>query len=292
MARYTIDQVSKISGLSKLLIRTWENRYNLFQPDRTETNIRLYSDEDLVKVLNVQLLRERGLKISKISLFDNEMINDIVRSIPGGEEGFEMKQINRIIESGLTFNKALFTATMQECLPTYDIITLYKSIILPALDKLGYLFLSGDLQLSQEHFLSELIKQRIQAEIGLENELVQDDKKCWLLFLPEGEYHDIGLLIAHLILSQQNQRVVYLGQSVPIAALYILKDYCSIDSILFFAVTKNSMNRVSEITRELKTHFKNTKINYVASKNAIELDSEKNVQIISTLEQFQKLLSK
>lgn len=292
MASYTIDQVSKISGLSKLLIRTWENRYNLFQPDRTETNIRLYSDEDLIKVLNVQLLRERGLKISKISLLDNEKINDIVRSIPGGEDGFEMKQVNGIIKSGLTFNKALFTATIQECLPTYDIINLYKSIILPALNKLGYLFLSGDLQPSQEHFLSELIKQRIQAEICLENELIQDDKKCWLLFLPEGEYHEIGLLIAHLILAQQNKRVVYLGQSLPTASLHILNDYCSIDSILFFAITKKSMNKIGEIIHELKTYFKNTPINIVASKNAIALDAQKNVQIITTLEQFQNLLSK
>jgi DNA-binding transcriptional MerR regulator len=292
MAHYTIDQVSKISGLSKLLIRTWENRYKLFEPERTETNIRLYSDADLLKVLNVQLLRDQGLKISKISLFDKEKINDIVRSIPGGADGFEMKQVNSIIESGLTFNKALFAATMRECEPTYDIVNLYKSIILPALDKLGYLFLSSDLQPSQEHFLSELIKQRIQAEIGLENEFIQDEKKCWLLFLPEGEYHEIGLLIAHLMLSQQNKRVVYLGQSVPIASLHILNDYCSIDNILFFAVTKNSVNKVSDIVYELKSYFKNTKINFVASQNAAALDSEKNVQVINTLEQFQNLLSK
>lgn len=167
-----------------------------------------------------------------------------------------------------------------------------SAVALEAMDEMEYLFLSSDLQPSQEHFLSELIKQRIQAEIELESELIQGEKKYWLLFLPEGEYHEIGLLIAHLMLSQQNKRVIYLGQSVPIASLQVLNDYCSIENVLFFAVTKNSGNKISEIILELKTYFKNAKINFVAPQNAIAFDSEKNVQVINTLEQFQNLLSK
>ena len=108
MANYSIDQLSNITGFSKLLIRTWENRFNLFNPKRTKTNIRFYDDDSLVKALNVLTLKENGHKISFIASLTNNEIEELVRNISIDDEIYHLKQLNKIIESGLKFDKGLF----------------------------------------------------------------------------------------------------------------------------------------------------------------------------------------
>ena len=290
MPLYTIDQISKISGLSKLLIRTWENRYNLFSPERTQTNIRLYSNENLVKALNVKLLKEKGYKISKISLLSRDEIIEIVNSMTDNDALFETKQIHALIESGLTFNERLFNQVFEESLENNEIIHVYKNIILPALNKIGFLWLTTNISASQEHFLSQLIKKKIYASIDVLNKNLTSDAECWLLFLPDGEYHEIGLLIAHLILSQNNKRVLNLGPSLPVDSLDVLSTYYSIDKILFFVVTRNSVARLNDTIIYLKSCFKKAQIYCVAHSKEVNIDDQDNVTLINTIEQFQAIL--
>lgn len=290
MSMYTIDQISKISGLSKLLIRTWENRYNLFSPERTETNIRLYSNENLIKALNVKLLKEKGHKISKISLLSRDEISEIVKSMTDNGALFDTKQIHSLIESGLTFNEPLFNQVFEQSIENNEIIHVYQHIILPALNKIGFLWLTTNIAPSQEHFLSELIKKKIHTSIDGLNKNLKSDAECWLLFLPEGEYHEIGLLIAHLILSQNNKRVINLGPSLPIDSLDVLSTYYSIDKILFFAVTRNSVARLDDTIIQLKSCFNNVQINCVAHSKEVNIDDQDNVTLINTIEQFQAIV--
>ena len=290
MAIYTIDQISKISGLSKLLIRTWENRYNLFSPERTQTNIRLYSNENLIKALNVKLLKEKGYKISKISLLSRDEIIEIVKSMTDNDSLFETKQIHALIESGLTFNECLFNQVFEESLENNEIIHVYKNIILPALNKIGFLWLTTNISPSQEHFLSELIKKKIHTSIDGLNKNLKSDAECWLLFLPDGEYHEIGLLIANLILSQNNKRVLNLGPSLPVDSLDVLSTYYSIDKILFFLVTRHSVARLNDTIIPLKSCFINAQIYCVSHSKEVNIDDQENVTLINTIEQFQALL--
>ena len=290
MSLYTIEQISKISGLSKLLIRTWENRYNLFSPERTQTNIRLYSNENLIKALNVKLLKEKGYKISKISLLSRDEIIEIVNSMTDNDSLFETKQIHAFIESGLTFNEHLFNQVFEESLENNEIIHVYKNIILPALNKIGFLWLTTKISPSQEHFLSQLIKKKIYASIDGLNKNLKGDAECWLLFLPESEYHEIGLLIANLILSQNNKRVLNLGPSLPVDSLDVLSTYYSIDKILFFVVTRDSVARLNDTIIQLKSFFKNAQIYCVAHSKEVNIDDQDNVTLINTIEQFQAIL--
>ena len=116
MANYSIDQLSNITGFSKLLIRTWENRFDLFNPKRTKTNIRFYDDDSLVKALNVMILKEKKLKISFIASLTNNEIEELVRNISINDEIYHLKQINKIIESGLKFDKGLFNKVFNDLL--------------------------------------------------------------------------------------------------------------------------------------------------------------------------------
>ena len=75
MAVYSIKELEKLSGIKAHTIRIWEKRYQLLSPERTDTNIRFYSDDDLKKILNVSLLNGHGFKISKIAQFDDDQIH-------------------------------------------------------------------------------------------------------------------------------------------------------------------------------------------------------------------------
>lgn len=291
MANYSIDQLSNITGFSKLLIRTWENRYDLFTPKRTNTNIRFYDDHSLVKALNVQVLKEQGFKISKIASLDNNEIEELVRSISMNDDMYHLKQLNKVIESGLTFDKALFHQVINESLDKYDTLYVYKNILLPALNRIGYLWLTNDILPSQEHFLSELIKQKLYSRIDRENHDDRQDKEVWLLFLPEGEHHEIGLLVANLILSENKKSVIYLGQSVPLKSLEILNDYFTIDKILFFAVANSSINRLEDVISDLNKTFSGTQILPVTRNKNISLKGCKDFKIISTIDEFQSILN-
>lgn len=291
MAHYSIEQLSSITGFSKLLIRTWENRYNLFIPKRTQTNIRFYDDESLVKALNVQILKEHGFKISRIASLDNKEIEDLVRNISINDEIYHLKQLNKVIESGLTFDKALFHQVINDSLDKYDTLYVYKNILLPALNRIGYLWLTNDILPSQEHFLSELIKQKLYSRIDRENNDDVKDKEVWLLFLPEGEHHEIGLLVANLILSENNKSVIYLGQSVPLKSLDILNDYFTIDKILFFAVANSSINRLEDVVSYLDETFSGSKILPVTRIKNMSLKGFKNVNVISSIDEFHAILN-
>lgn len=291
MAHYSIEQLSSITGFSKLLIRTWENRYDLFNPKRTKTNIRFYDDESLVKALNVQILKEHGFKISRIASLNNKEIEDLVRNISMNDEIYHLKQLNKVIESGLTFDKALFHQVINDSLDKYDTLYVYKNILLPALNRIGYLWLTNDILPSQEHFLSELIKQKLYSRIDRENNDDVKDKEVWLLFLPEGEHHEIGLLVANLILSENNKLVIYLGQSVPLKSLDILNDYFTIDKILFFAVANSSINRLEDVVSYLDETFSGSEILPVTRIKNMSLKGFKNVNVISSIDEFHAILN-
>ena len=290
MANYSIEQLSNITGFSKLLIRTWENRYKLFKPQRTPTNIRFYDDKTLVKALNVSILKDKGYKISKIATLTSTDIEELVRNVTLDDEIYHVKQLNKVIESALTFNKSLFHQVINDSLNRYDTLYVYKNILLPALNRIGYLWLTNDILPSQEHFLSELIKQKLYSRI---DRLIHDDnqdKEVWLLFLPEGEHHEIGLLVASLILNENNKSVIYLGQSVPLKSLDILNDYFTVSKIMFFAIAQSSVNRLEKVITYLDETFSGSEIFPIARIQNKSLKEFKNVTVISSIDEFNAIL--
>lgn len=291
MANYSIEQLSNITGFSKLLIRTWENRFGLFTPKRTPTNIRYYDDDSLVKALNVMVLKEKEYKISQIAKLSETEIEDLVRTISIDDEIYHLKQLNKIIESGLKFDKRLFNDVIDASLEKYDTLYVYQNILLPALNRIGYLWLTNDIQPSQEHFLSELIKQKLYSRIDNNNRRFSEGKEVWLLFLPEGEHHEIGLLVANLMLNESDKFVIYLGQSVPLNSLSVLKEYFTIDKILFFAVANSSVISLDDTISYLDVTFPGAEILPVTRDKGVSRQVRDNVTIISTIDEFNLILN-
>ena len=289
MHKYTIDQLSKISGFNKILIRTWENRYHLFSPERTKTNVRLYSDDCLVRALNIGILQERGLKISKIAQLNDLEIKAIVDKTPEDKSSNFIEYKNKILEAGLTFNEDLFSVTVDKAIDAFGLIQVYTDILLPTLERIGVLWLTNKMAPSQEHFVSELIKQKI---ISCSSRVKgPPTAHTWLLFLPEGEHHEIGLLFAKYILAEKSQSLIYLGQSLPVSHLEIIADYRKVDNVLFSIATRESARRLDFIIDELSSCFPKAKFYCITPQSNIKDRNDDNMVYLTSIDEFKAVCS-
>ena len=204
----------KLSGIKAHTLRIWEKRYSLVKPKRTDTNIRFYDDEDMKKILNVAFLNRNGYKISHIAQLDNEeinsKINDIARKSKDTENIIDKLVIAMIDLDEKKFDKLLSNAIMQN---GFENTVLYS--IYPFFQRIGILWQTGAINPAQEHFISNLVRQKLIVAIDgiIENDV--ENAKRFILYLPEGELHEIGLLFYYYLLKKRGHRVIYLGQTVP-----------------------------------------------------------------------------
>ena len=218
--QHSIADLEKYSGVKAHTIRMWEQRYGLLSPQRTETNIRFYSDDQLRKLLNVAALVRCGMRISKISALSSEDISQKLDEFTG-EEGGEhkyMREINDLLMSALTYDEAAFHKVFADCLIRYGLEDTYTKILSPVMFRTGLMWSKSEMEVCQEHFISNLIRQKLfTAADKLADP--REDAKTWLLFLPETEEHEIGLLYANVLIRQYGDRAVYLGPRVPMGDL-------------------------------------------------------------------------
>ena len=293
MGNYSIDQFSSITGITKFVLRTWENRYAYLKANRSETNIRIYNDEMIVRALNTNYLLEAGYKISKISKLSEIELIKIVDEIKVNQiEGKENYYINQIIISTLEFSTSKFNKVFEEGVLEFGILDFYKKVILATLNRIGILWLTNKVSPSQEHFLSENIKQKliVASDIYLNQE---NTKQTWLLFLPEKEFHEIGLLFSRFILVKNGFNVIYLGSNLPYESLNQVNEKIKIDNTLMFSVSNSSLININSTIEYLESNFYSAN-NYIVSKEiTTKMISEKsNINILNDVNSFINIISK
>eukprot|EP01013_Petalomonas_cantuscygni_P039952 TRINITY_DN71628_c0_g1_i1.p1 TRINITY_DN71628_c0_g1~~TRINITY_DN71628_c0_g1_i1.p1 ORF type:complete len:309 (-),score=-12.29 TRINITY_DN71628_c0_g1_i1:233-1066(-) len=202
----------------------WERRYNLLEPDRTETNIRTYSIEDLQKLLNVTFLLDHNYKISKIAKLSSKKIAALVSDIVEEDDmGINHHAINSFKIAMMNFDQKLFNrayATLKQSLSFREI---FFKIFIPLLENIGLLWQSGVINPAHEHFISNLIKQKILINKELLENADRDGcEKMFILFLPENEIHDLGLMFLNYEIVAHGFKCVYLGQNIQIEDLKYL----------------------------------------------------------------------
>ena len=216
MAEYKIKDLEVLSGVKAHTIRIWEKRYNLLSPDRTETKIRLYNDEDLVTLLNVCLLYKHGIKISHISNMSHLQVQSKITEIH--ELHNSNDSCEQLILALLTLDECLFRDTLGGLIREVGLTKTFTEHLVPFLDRIGIMWLVGSINASQEHFISNLIRQKIISEID-KMPIPSNTANPVMLFLPEHEWHEISLLFYQYILRENNLHTVYLGQSLPYDSL-------------------------------------------------------------------------
>lgn len=208
---YSIRDLEKLSGVKAHTIRMWEKRYDLFNPDRTDTNIRTYSPADLRKMLNIAILSKNGYKISKIAALKEDALNKEVLRCTSCEES---TLIEELILSMINMDEDRFVAQFEHSIRSRGLENTIREVIYPFMERIGVLWLTGTINPAQEHFVSNIIRQKlIRAIDDLGTTVTRDEK--FLLFLPPDEMHELGLLFYTYLIREKGFKTIYLGQNVP-----------------------------------------------------------------------------
>ncbi len=290
MNQYTIDQFSKLTGLNKILIRTWENRYNFMTPKRTSTNIRYYDNFMLTQGIKYAILSRNGYKISKLINLNENDLNKLLETSLTLNGDLNLKYevyISKLIESAIFFNQKQFNQVYNDCINDIGFDSFYKEVLIKTMNKVGILWLNSEINPAHEHFLSENIRIKLSNEI--EKTETTKNKTKWVLFLPEDEFHDIGLLFAYLILKTNKEDVIYLGQNLPRETLLSLEkgDY----KFLMFIVSNKAKGFTKELCEFMTKNFKKSDINIITKQASKEVSSFKNIHNINNLGDFVKKLN-
>jgi DNA-binding transcriptional MerR regulator len=213
MNAFTIKDLENLSGIKAHTIRIWEQRYNFLKPQRTETNIRLYSNEELRKLLNIALLNKYGFKISHIDRMNADEINDKILSLASVEAQQE-RIVNELIGHMVYLNLEAFEAVLDNYILAKGIEKSITQIIFPFLERIGILWLTNHINPAQEHLVTNIIRQKLIVGIESTHSHLPLNKTA-LLFLPEGEYHELGLLFMYYLLKSRGVKIYYLGANIP-----------------------------------------------------------------------------
>lgn len=254
MAQYTIKELEHLSGIKAHTIRIWEQRYNILNPKRTDTNIRYYDDADLKSLLNISLLNERGYKISKIAQMEpDQILNKVTQlcDIP-----CECSHHINILVSAMVdmdevkFDKQLSTATLQ-----LGLHQAMEQVAYPFLHKIGILWQTNNITPAHEHFVSNLIRQKLIVAIDGQVLRRKENSPTYLLYLPEGELHELVLLYMNYILRASGQHVVYLGQNLPFKDLEMTHEQFQAEYICTVMTALPDRDQVQSYLNRLSERF-------------------------------------
>lgn len=257
MSSYSIKDLEQLSGIKAHTLRIWEQRYNFISPKRTDTNIRFYDDDDLKLILNVSLLRDNGYKISKIADMGREQVANTVLSIME-KNNSSSDQIHSLVVAMIDLDEERFEKIMSTNILQSGFETTMLSIIFPFLSKIGVLWQTGSITPAQEHFISNLIRQKLIVAIDGCFVSSREVKEKYLLFLPEGELHELSLLFCYYLIKSRKNKVVYLGQNVPLPDLISTYHLYKPEYVVCVITSSPTQDKVQKYIDSLGKHLKDS----------------------------------
>lgn len=211
---YSINDLERLTGIKAHTLRIWEKRYGLCDPGRSDGNIRRYNDEHLRYLLSVSILKKRGFKISEIAVLKEEELKEMLGSQVNGNQTDH--RIEEMILAMLSLDEASFRSILGEAMVELGLEDTFTNLIQPYFDRIGIMWLAGSINPAQEHFVSNIIRQKLIVAINNLSPERIENRKTFLLFLPENEQHEMGLLLYTYIIKKAGHKVIYLGQSTPL----------------------------------------------------------------------------
>ncbi|MDP3435538.1 MAG: MerR family transcriptional regulator, partial [Bacteroidota bacterium] len=216
MTHYSIKDLEYLSGIKAHTIRIWEKRYQLLDPNRSDTNIRSYTDDDVRRILNVSMLIKNGYKISNVAAFDDAKLQEEVlrqnKTLLDPE-----KNIDQLLFHTVNLDTFGFEQLLKKIIQENGFSKTIQNVIFPFFERIGLLWQAGSIFVAHEHFVSNLIRNHLIVETAkFDNHL--SEKKI-LFFLREEELHELGLLYFNFLAAENGFRCIYLGQSLPFSDL-------------------------------------------------------------------------
>lgn len=292
MNQFSISQLAQFSGIKPHTIRIWEQRYNALHPQRSEGNTRYYDGSQLRRLLNIVSLSRSRLKISRLCAMNDEELFDLLQEyyLTAEEQNDYDYFVNRLVAAGMSYDEDGFTKLFSHCLLRFGLVATYKNVIYPMLNRVGLMWSANSIPPSQEHYITNLVRQKLFTSIDAMPSKGEEAAK-WLLFLPENEFHEIGLLLAGYLLKSTGNRVIYLGANVPLTSVKDSLEDTGADRLLLFLVHRDLPENISDFLDELSEVGKNKEIFIACSKElAGDLPSKTSFNWIHSVEDLEKEL--
>jgi MerR family transcriptional regulator, light-induced transcriptional regulator len=256
MNAFTIKDLENLTGVKAHTIRIWEQRYSFLKPQRTDTNIRYYNNHELKTILNIALLNKYGFKISHIDRMSEEEMKDKIVTLANAQAQQE-RVINELIQHMIDMKLEEYEDVLDSYIKVRGIEKTINQIIFPFMERIGVLWITDHINPAQEHLVSNIIRQKLIVGIESINPHIVVNKSV-LLFLPEGEYHELGLLFIQYLLKSRGIYTLYMGSNVPLEDVeYVVRikkpDYCythltSVSNSFSFERFLSNLTKASDTT--------------------------------------------
>ncbi len=257
---YSIKDLEQLTGIKAHTLRIWEKRYQVVTPKRTPTNIRYYSDEDLKKLLNVSILNRHGFKISNIANLPNEQLCEKIININNKSFNTDSK-IESLVVAMIEMDEDKFEKDLANLIINLGFEETFTQVLMPLFEKIGILWQIGTIVPGQEHFISNLIRQKMIVAIdGIVAQENPNPKQKFILYLPDGELHEIGLLFYSYIIQKMGHKVIYLGQMVPYSDLIKIAEAQNPDGFVSFVSSSLAFDETKKHITTLASQFHDKKI--------------------------------
>lgn len=257
--KYSIKDLEKLSNIKAHTLRIWEQRYGILTPQRTDTNIRYYTDTELRLILNISLLNQNGFKISKIATLSKEEIEREVKRITNAKSDHE-SQINALVIAMIDLDEFAFIKIFNDSTVRLGFEQTIIKIIFPFLEKIGNLWITGSIRPLHEHFISNLIRQKLIVNIHAHPKQIKPGAKKFLLFTPENEIHELALLFNYYLLRSRNHDVIYIGLNIPIHDIISVFTYSQPDYLVSCFTVNPKGDVLKNYVNTLSKNFKDSNI--------------------------------
>lgn len=277
-----------LSGVKAHTIRMWEQRFLMFEPRRTPGNIRYYNDSDLKKLLNLSFLTQQGYKVSVLARMSEEELSRRVVDLSLTCTGVESR-IQSLTMHMLQLNELGFTQLLSVFIKESGLERVMLDIVFPFFRAIGFMWQTGTITPAHEHFITHLIRQKLIVSIDQMDYDQQEAAKKYLLFLPEGEFHELGLLFAHYVIRSRGHETIYLGANVPYADLKTVYSTYKPQSILCILTSAQVDLTASEYLNQLSSDFPKAQI-MASGKFALDSADEIGSTRITLMRDFTDLI--
>ncbi|GAA4004664.1 MerR family transcriptional regulator [Hymenobacter fastidiosus] len=214
MGQFSISDLENLSGIKAHTIRMWEQRYGILNPERTSTNIRLYRDDDLRRLLNLAVLCGQGHRISKVAKLSEQELATAVISCSDDAHDYP-RQVNALLAAMLELDEPRLHQLLSDAVRQLGFEEAIMRVVYPFLQRIGLLWQTGSVNPAQEHLVTNILRQKMMAATDALQPVQPAKARRWVLFLPEGEMHELALLFMNYALRARAHHVLYLGQNLP-----------------------------------------------------------------------------
>ena len=249
MGHFSISDLEQLSGIKAHTIRMWEQRYDLLRPVRSATNIRMYCNDDLRRLLNVSTLCARGQRISQVARLSDAELQTAVLACSNDAHDYH-QQVNALLAAMLSFDEQHLNQLFNEAAAWLGFEKMMLYVAYPLLQRIGLMWLAGTMNPAQEHLLTHLLRQKMLAAIDALPGVLTSARR-WVLFLPANELHELALLFMNYTLRARGQHTLYLGQNLPVEELTVVCETYRPDAVVTVLTSQPERARVADFAREV-----------------------------------------